>query len=69
MSKYEQLLSEIYKVDGDWTFIGKHLQAELENGNLTAFEQYFKGVSDVVYLKGCPRKIRTAFENISSILK
>ena len=68
MSKLEQLQTEIYKIDGNWYHVGKKLTALLNAGELGGMKMYLTGVSDVVYLKGSPKKISEALKNISNIL-
>lgn len=69
MSKYEQLLTEIYKIDGDWEHIGRNLHSLLQGGDVQGLKNYLQGVRDVLFLKTCPRHIAQALRNIFEITR
>lgn len=68
MNKLEQLQTEIYKIDGDWFHIGKKMQSLLSAGHVDLLCVYVTAVSDVVFIKGSPKKVSEALQNISKIL-
>ena len=68
MSKFDDLNTAIYKIDGDWYHIGQKMQKMLDSGDLDSLRTYVQGISDVVFIKGCPRKVALALQQISQIL-
>lgn len=70
MSKLEQLQENIWEIgkNSNWYHVSQCLQTALNNGALGVMKAYLKGVEDVVYIKGCPRKIAECLKNIKEIL-
>ena len=70
MSKLAALQEEIYEIgkNSDWHHVSQCLQTALNNGALGVMKAYLKGIEDVVYIKGAPRKIANSLKNIKDIL-
>lgn len=69
MSKFDNLTAAISQIDtDDWQHVGQKMQKMLDSGDLDSLRTYVQGISDVVFIKGCPRKVALALQQISQIL-